>query len=83
MAFITMNEIQYNTILRSLSYLFREYSEQYMKKKQAQALYYQRHKEQINQKSKEKYITDPEYKSKKINQSIQWNKVLRVRSQYK
>jgi hypothetical protein len=54
-----------------------------MKKKQAQALYYQRHKEQINQKSKEKYITDPEYKSKKINQSIQWNKVLRVRSQYK
>ena len=83
MAFINMNEVMYTSILRSIAYLFKEYSEQYMKKKQAQALYYQRHKEQFKQKSKEKYETDPEYKAKKIKQSVEWNKVLRVRSQYK
>jgi hypothetical protein len=77
-----MNEVMYSNILRAIAHMFKEYSDQYVKAKLRQAAYYQRNKDKINKKSKEKYESDPEYKAKKITQSVKWNKVLRVRSQY-
>lgn len=82
MSLATMNEATYTSILRSIQYLFKQYSDSYAKAKKNQALYYQRNKAKINAKKLEKYHNDPEFKQKSIKQSVQWNKLLRVRSQY-
>jgi hypothetical protein len=77
-----MNEVMYTSILRAIAYMFKEYSVKYRNQKLKKAEYYQQNKDKMNKKSKERYENDPEYKAKKIKQSVQWNKILRVRSKY-
>lgn len=71
-----MTEKEYTATLRGIFYLFKEYSPTYSA--QAQKSYYQRNKERVLERMKNKYKTDETFRQKVKTTATKWNKIYKV-----